>query len=455
MAIHFGLRDMRRGFMFLLKCLLIALVTGLFYFAYNYHLDEIFYSKGYLMGLFAYILLFIVLAEPYELFRIGVLRKRELQFSLPLVLLSTNFIAYLIIALISRRLISPLPLLLCSLVQTLLGWVYYHFANYCYFRLYPARDTVIVYSLHKWDQHVMQKFARMKERYIISAIFKETDPMEEIEAAILKHGTCIIGRLPSDERSHLIDFCYRHNKRIFVMPSLDDILLHHAHHTQIGDSLVYLIKNRPLSLEQLALKRLFDLLLSGLILLLSSPVLLISAIIIKCTDGGPIFFRQDRVTRGEHVFSILKFRSMIVDAEKHGAQLTTEHDPRITPIGRFLRKTRIDEIPQLINVLKGEMSIVGPRAERIENHQYYSEHMPSFRYRTKVKAGITGYAQIFGKYNTSFEDKVRMDLHYVQNYSLRSDFALLFATLRVLIKSDATEGFEMTQLDFNDTEDQD
>lgn len=148
-----------------------------------------------------------------------------------------------------------------------------------------------------------------------------------------------------------------------------------------------------------------------------SPVLAIVALLIKLYDGGPVMFRQKRYTRNNEVFTLVKFRSMIVDAEKDGAQFTVPGDKRITPIGKFIRATRIDELPQLLNVLRGDMSIVGPRAERLENADAYTEMMPEFRYRTKVKAGLTGYAQVYGKYNTSFEDKVRMDLYYIENYS--------------------------------------
>ena len=195
-------------------------------------------------------------------------------------------------------------------------------------------------------------------------------------------------------------------------------------------------------MEQMAIKRLADILISAIALIVLSPVLAIVALLIKLYDGGPVLFRQDRYTRNNEIFTLVKFRSMIVDAEKDGAQFTVPGDKRITPIGKFIRATRIDELPQLINVLKGDMSIVGPRAERLENADAYTEMMPEFRYRTKVKAGLTGYAQVYGKYNTSFEDKVRMDLYYIENYSLFMDFKLLLYTIKVIFMKESTEGFE-------------
>ena len=197
-----------------------------------------------------------------------------------------------------------------------------------------------------------------------------------------------------------------------------------------------------MTMEQMLIKRLADILISAIGLTVLSPVLAIVALLIKLYDGGPVLFRQDRYTRNNEVFTLVKFRSMIVDAEKDGAQFTVPGDKRITPIGKFIRATRIDELPQLINVLKGDMSIVGPRAERLENADAYTEMMPEFRYRTKVKAGLTGYAQVYGKYNTSFEDKVRMDLYYIENYSLLMDFKLLLYTIKVIFMKESTEGFE-------------
>lgn len=202
-----------------------------------------------------------------------------------------------------------------------------------------------------------------------------------------------------------------------------------------------------MSLESLIVKRLFDIFFSVLFLLLTLPLTAIVALIIKLYDRGPIFFKQKRLTRNCEEFDILKFRSMIVDAEKDGAQFTVPNDDRITPIGKFIRATRIDEIPQFINVLKGEMSIVGPRAERVENYEAYTKELPEFNYRTKVKAGITGYAQIYGRYNTSYEDKLRMDIYYIENFSLLNDIKLILSTVKVLFSAEATEGFEQKFLD--------
>ena len=198
-----------------------------------------------------------------------------------------------------------------------------------------------------------------------------------------------------------------------------------------------------LTIDERIIKRTMDIILSGLVLIVASPIMLLTALAIKLEDRGPVFFRQKRCTQDERVFEILKFRSMIVGAEKDGeVKPATEHDPRITKVGRLIRPLRIDELPQLLNILKGDMSIVGPRPERVEHVQKYKELIPEFSYRHKVKAGLTGYAQIMGKYNTSAYDKLKLDLMYIENYSIFQDLKLILMTIKILFKKESSEGFQ-------------
>ena len=201
-----------------------------------------------------------------------------------------------------------------------------------------------------------------------------------------------------------------------------------------------------MTIEQRIIKRTFDIVLSFIGLVITSPIMLITAICIKAYDGGPVFFRQERTTfRGKN-FWIIKFRSMIENAEADGkSNPAADDDDRITPIGKFIRKTRIDELPQLVNILKGDMSIVGPRPERVEHMEKYAEVVPEFDYRLKVKGGLTGYAQVYGKYNTTPLDKLKMDLMYIVNYSFLLDIQILFETLKVIFRNEATEGFSKKQ----------
>ena len=171
--------------------------------------------------------------------------------------------------------------------------------------------------------------------------------------------------------------------------------------------------------------------------------MIIVALLIKLYDGGPALFKQKRLTIDGKVFEVYKFRSMIVDAEKDGvARLASKNDNRITPIGKFIRAVRLDELPQLLNILKGDMSIVGPRPERPEIAEEYMKDMPEFAYRLKVKAGLTGYAQILGKYNTTPRDKLLLDMMYIEKYSLFLDIKLMLMTIKILFMSESTEGVD-------------
>ena len=195
---------------------------------------------------------------------------------------------------------------------------------------------------------------------------------------------------------------------------------------------------------QRIIKRAMDLVLCGIAMIPAAPVMLIIAAAIKIEDGGPVFYKQKRMTRGGREFEILKFRSMIVDAEKYaGAVLASEDDPRITKVGKVIRAARLDELPQLINILKGDMSIVGPRPERKCLADEISKEIPEFCYRLKVRGGLTGYAQIYGKYNTSAYDKLRLDMMYIENYSPLLDIRLIILTLRIIFSKDSTEGIDV------------
>ena len=208
------------------------------------------------------------------------------------------------------------------------------------------------------------------------------------------------------------------------------------------DTPLLLYRNNGLTFEQRFIKRAMDIVLSGVLLVLTSPIFLIAAVAIKLYDGGPVFYRQTRYTLNYKKFDIYKFRSMIVDAEKDGkSQPATDKDPRITPVGRVLRATRLDELPQFIDIFIGNMSLVGPRPERVEHVEKYTEEVQEFACRLKVRGGLTGYAQIYGKYNTSPYDKLQLDLIYIQNYSILLDIRLILMTIKIMFMKESTEGF--------------
>ena len=265
--------------------------------------------------------------------------------------------------------------------------------------------------------------------------------MERLFKEIDKYDAVIIDDIPSHERNRLIKECYNRSIRTYSAPKISDILIRSSGEMNLFDSPLLLSKNDGLQIEQKIVKRLLDIAISATGLLISSPLFLLIAISIKCTDRGPVFYKQKRLTQGGKEFKIYKFRTMIQDAEKGGkAVLARDEDDRILPVGKILRRLRLDELPQLWNILKGDMSMVGPRPERPELMAEIVEEIPEFVYRLKVKAGLTGYAQVYGKYNTTAYDKLKLDLTYIRNYSIFLDLKLILMTPKVMFLKESTEG---------------
>ena len=252
----------------------------------------------------------------------------------------------------------------------------------------------------------------------------------------------LLNDIPTSAKNTILKQCFAHDKRVYYVPKISDIIVKTSKELNQLDTPLYVCKNSSISFIDNTLKRLFDIGSSAIALLLLSPIFAVVALAIKLEDGGPVFFTQERCTLGGETFMILKFRSMIVDAEKDGRPHPAgEKDDRITKVGRFIRATRVDELPQLINILRGDMSVVGPRPERVEHVEKYSADIPEFALRNKVKGGLTGYAQVYGKYNTTALDKLKMDFVYIMNYSLRLDLEIIFETLKTVLTKEKTEGF--------------
>ena len=443
----FSLRRFKGSLITLCKIAITAATAGAFlYLVLNYYPETDFWFKGFVVFIFLYSVVFLAFASTYKSFNIGTMRYRELIFTYILVTFLTNFIFYFILSLTAKQLLPIAPLAWMTLVQWGSGLLLYFGADRLYYALYPARQSVVVCSNDKHEIAVFRKIDMMKERHTICSMITEAQGAEAIKRCMAPYSTVFMGDISRELRLDLTEYCFEQNKRLFVLPTVEDIIFHNAHENIIGDSLVYQCRNHAFTAEQLLIKRLMDIVFSLIGIVLTSPIMLIAAIIIKLQDGGAVLFKQVRYTRNYERFTLMKFRSMIEDAEKNGAQFTKPGDDRITPFGKFMRATRIDELPQFFNILSGEMSLVGPRAERTENVDFYCERMPEFRYRMKVKAGLTGYAQIYGKYNTNFEDKLKLDMLYIENCSLMHDLQILFMTLKVVFMPESTEGFEITNL---------
>ena len=332
---------------------------------------------------------------------------------------------------------APLPMIALMIIDILILLVWIFICNKLYFRLYPPRKLIVVYG-DKFAESVVMKMSRRVEKYMICASVSAETPISEIYKRIDQYEGVILCDLSGQLRNDLLKYCFSNHIRTYVVPKISDIILRGGEEIRLFDTPLLLCRNYGLTIEQRFIKRIFDLIF---VLIFALPVAIISivvAIAIKLDDGGPILYCQERLTYGGKPFKVIKFRSMVVKAEEEGIQLAKENDNRITRVGAVLRKYRIDELPQLINIFKGDMSVVGPRPERPELAHEYEENMPEFSFRLHVKAGLTGYAQVTGLYDTTPYDKLRMDLMYIEKYSILFDIRILLMTLKTMLFPDKT-----------------
>ncbi|MCR5502961.1 MAG: sugar transferase [Lachnospiraceae bacterium] len=310
----------------------------------------------------------------------------------------------------------------------------------CYKKLFPPLSVLEISG--EVTNGLSTKVGSRPDKYRILRTIRYQENEEELRKEIEKYDAALINDLPDEEENRILKICFDLNKRVYFTPKLSDIIVRSSENLNLFDTPLYLCRNLGMSDLQRLNKRIFDIVFSSIALLAAFPLMLVTAIAIRLEDHGPVFFKQERVTLDGKRFMIYKFRSMIPEAEKDGRpNPARDHDERITRIGALIRRTRIDELPQFINILKGDMSVVGPRPERWEHVEKYTEAIPEFSYRLKVKGGLTGYAQVYGKYNTSALDKLKLDLEYIMNYSLILDLQIVLETVKILFQKEPTEGF--------------
>lgn len=400
------------------------------------------YGKYVLAGIYG--LLSMFLFANFDGFKFGYLKKMDLFLSQALAMFFVNFITYWQLGLIATFVLPLGPILLIMGVDIVLILVFTTVYATLYHRLYTPKNVVMIYG-NRESVGLKFKMETRKDKYRMSKLISAEEGLEKICAQLGDYDAVVINGVEGQLRNDILKFCYRRAIRTYVSPKVSDIIIRGASEINLFDTPLLLVRGRALTYPQRIVKRAFDLFVCTVALIVASPFMLIIALAIKLEDGGPVFFRQKRATYDGKTFDILKFRSMIVDAEKYGAVPATEKDPRITKVGNVIRAIRFDELPQLLNIIKGDMSIVGPRPERVEHMEAYGKEVPEFDFRLKVKGGLTGYAQIYGKYNTSPYDKLRMDLMYVENYSFFNDLKLILMTLRILLKKESTEGFDKAE----------
>ncbi len=329
-------------------------------------------------------------------------------------------------------------LLLCLVLQFFWVVFYTRSTKFLYYRMTPPRKCCVVVSSLAKEKELSDKLSPYRKRYMLQEALCCDQP--DLLERLSQFDQVFLYDLPSEERARLVEYCYKIRKPVQYDMVLQDVIGLSGTQDILDDAPFVSIDRLSLTLEQRIVKRALDIVFSAAALVLLSPLMLGCAVAIRLCDGGPALFRQDRATQNGRIFTIYKFRTMCVGADSETSVINS--DGRITPVGRFLRRWRLDELPQFINILKGDMSVVGPRPEMLSNVREYTRIMPEFSYRLRVKAGLTGYAQIAGRYNTSPKDKMMMDLMYIERYSLLEDIKLILRTITVFSKQDSTQAFE-------------
>ena len=404
--------------------------------------------KGHILMIFVYFVLLVFFSTTYGGLKIGYLKPLDVYFSQVFAIVCVGVISYLQISLMEIRLVKSSPMVEMVLFQLVVAAVWTYLCNRCYRGFFPPRKLLLIYGDHPIED-ILRKFGSRKDKYVIAECVHMDTGIDSLKKKAVegKYDGVVIWDVPTAIRNKLLKFFYSRNIRVYMMPKISDVIIKGSDQLHLFDTPVLLTREYSLKIEQRLIKRIIDIVCSLILMVIASPIMLITAIIIKLYDGGPVLYKQVRCTKNEREFYILKFRSMRVDAEKDGvARLAAKNDSRITPIGKFIRAVRIDELPQLINILKGEMSFIGPRPERPEIIKQYMEEMPEFAFRMKVKAGLAGYAQVYGKYNTTPYDKLKLDLSYIENYSVWLDIKLMLLTLKILLTPESTEGIDQNQI---------
>lgn len=399
-----------------------------------------YWMRGHLMILAFYLFWVFLLPRIYGGWRVGYLKIFHIVYSQSLGAAMADILIYCLIVLLTKHFVNPGPLLLMYVLQLVSALLWGAACTKMYIYIYPPRSVLLVYG-GRPAIGLMEKISTRSDRFVVGETIHISEGLNKVKERINNYQGVVICDIASQERNAVLKYCYGRGIRSYTTPKISDLIIRSAESQHMFDTPLLLSRNTGLTIEQRFVKRFIDIVLSGLALIPALPVMGIVALCIKLEDGGSIIYKQRRLTMCGKEFFVYKFRSMREDAEIDGvARLAGEKDDRITKTGRVIRAIRFDELPQLFNIIKGDMSIVGPRPERPEIAAEYEKAIPEFIYRLKVKAGLTGYAQVYGKYNTTAYDKLKLDLMYIQSYSLRLDFEIMLRTVQILFMKESTEG---------------
>lgn len=422
--------------------LLVALPFVLVWLLYYVHTVVIFpsiYRGGGIILMF--VVLYAFFGRAFDAFLISLKRVSEMFYAQALSIFFADGFMYLVLWLMSGAFPNIWPALMAFAAQLTLGGIWCWAANRWYFAHYGGQKTIVIYDVRRGVEDLFGRYG-MDQKFDVQRVCTVEECLTGNLDALADFTAVFLCGVHSHERNVILKYCVANGIVVYIIPRVGDVIMSGAKKIPMFHLPMMRVDRYAPPPEFQVAKRVLDIGIGTLLLLLFSPILLAAAVAVKLEDGGPVFYRQIRLTRDGQEFRMLKFRSMVVSAEQDGiARLSTgEDDPRITKVGRVLRAHRIDELPQLFNVLGGSMSLVGPRPERPEIAAEYEREMPEFALRLQCKAGLTGYAQVYGKYNTTPYDKLQMDLMYMSKPSIVEDIKILFATFTILFKRESTEG---------------
>lgn len=437
--------------LYLFKGGIIALFSAVLYFVWTTYYNPLaptpFYRLGNYLMLALFVAIYTSFVNVYGGFAVGTSPVADIAFSQIIAVGFLQGFSYVLFSLLSYRLVSIWPFVGMFVVFSIVAVLWSLAANKVYFSIHIPKKTIVLFG-NVDSYYSLKNIRSLKNRFNVVRTFNcEKTSLQELFESLKTVDAIFLCGVPSDYRNEVVKFCIANDKVAYVKPKISDTIIRGGKTIQLLNIPVYRCKRKDNSgLLYQIIKRALDIILSLIAIVISSPFMIGTAIAIKAYDRGPALYKQVRLTKNGKEFSVLKFRSMIQDAEKDGvARLAKDGDDRITPVGKFIRMTRLDELPQLFNILKGDMSFVGPRPERPEIARQYETDMPEFALRLQVKAGLTGYAQVYGKYNTPPYDKVQMDLMYIANQSLLEDLRLMLMTFKIVFIPSSTEGVDSNQ----------
>lgn len=416
---------------------------------YGYYAErtaEPYFAKGNYLIIVLFAIGYTVYGNVYDAFLVSMIRIPEMVYSQGLAAFVADGLMYIVTWLLTKHLPCVLLFLIVFAAQVALSVIWSWAAHWWYFKNFPPKRTVVVYGNRLGMEELVAEYG-MDRKFEVKNVISAEACISNMEKELADMDVVFFFDVRSHDRNIILKYCVKQGLDSYVIPRIGDVLMSSARQIHMFHLPILKVERYHPPMEYVAAKRLMDILLCGAALILLLPVFVITAAAIYVSDKGPVFYRQCRLTQNGKRFYVLKFRSMRVDAEKDGvARLSTgENDIRVTSVGRIIRKTRIDELPQLLNILRGDMSLVGPRPERPELAAQYEKELPEFALRLQAKAGLTGYAQVYGKYNTTPYDKLQMDLMYIAKPSLLEDLRIMFATVKILFLPESTEGVKEGQ----------